>query len=165
MADHADTDMREKEQDGNSPYKPIGPYFKFQGTNIQNRQPHITLTNPDTQHLDQPTLDSSLKAQLQSAYTQSSEDINPLPGQHPKSNHVHSTPSSMAQVLNGLNQTTKLTAYNKNGVTTTAPMEAYQNWSHPTSTKVSHSNNTELVETLKKNTSKAPMRTTNHNAR
>ncbi|KAL7839800.1 hypothetical protein SRHO_G00264580 [Serrasalmus rhombeus] len=161
---HDDTTMRETQQ-----YKPTGSYSKLLlETNRQNKQPHNIPTNLITQLPDQPTLDPSLKAQPQSAYTQSSEEISQLPEKHPNSNQGHSSPSSLAQVFDSLNQTTRFTNYILKS-TTVAPVEVFQNWSQPieqfSATKASQTNNTELVETLKKNTSKAPMRTTDNNAR
>ncbi|XP_017546472.2 contactin-2 [Pygocentrus nattereri] len=161
---HDDTTMRETQQ-----YRPTGSYSKLLlETNRQNKQPHNIPTNLITQLPDQPTLDPSLKAQPQSAYTQSSEEISQLPEKHPNSHQGHSSPSSLAQVFHSLNQTTRFTNYNLKS-TTVAPVEVFQNWSQPieqfSATKASQTNNTELVETLKKNTSKAPMRTTDNNAR
>ncbi|XP_072520598.1 protein sidekick-2 isoform X2 [Salminus brasiliensis] len=148
------------------PHKPVGSYSKPPETNMQNRQPAKTAStdapaNPIAQHPDQPTLDPSLNVQAQTAYTQSSEKISQLPD--------HLSSSSVAQALHGLTQTHIFTGHSINTITTTSPLEVYQNWSHPTkqltATKASQTNNTELVETVKKNTSKAPMKTTDNNAR
>ncbi|KAI4900202.1 hypothetical protein NFI96_000493 [Prochilodus magdalenae] len=149
--------------------KPTGPDSKLLKTNTENKQPRNTPTNLITQQPEQPTLDPGPKAKPQSAYTQSSEEISQVPEQHSNSNQGQSSPSSLAQALDSLNLTTGVAAFNIKSITTTAPLEVFQNWSQPTeqlgATKASQTNNTELVETQKKNTSKAPMRTTDNNGR
>uniref|UniRef100_A0A8B9HSP9 Ig-like domain-containing protein n=1 Tax=Astyanax mexicanus TaxID=7994 RepID=A0A8B9HSP9_ASTMX len=150
--DQEDMAIKEKLQVG--PHKPLNR----QSDNTDNP------TNRISQHPAKPTLDPSLKVQPQSAYTQSSEDISQLPDDHLFS-------SSVAQALHGLTQTHSAKGYSVNSITTTSSLDVHQNWIQPTTkqltaaTKAAQTNNTELVETMKKNTSKAPMRTTDNNAR
>lgn len=74
-----------------------------------------------------------------------------------------------AQSFSGQTQTTGLTLMDVENFTASAPVEQHQNQSQiikqSGGTKSSVTNDTDLVETLKKNTSQAPMRTTDNNNR
>lgn len=147
------------------------PYSKPLETSTQKRHAHVTPTNLITQHPDQPTLHlSHIQPESLSTHSQSFKQISfqGLSNQHTSSQQDHFSPSSLAQALE-LTQTSGFTLYNMNSITSTTPVEVHQYWSKPaeqiTATKASQANNTELVELLNKNTSKAPMRTTDNNAR
>ncbi|XP_042580695.1 uncharacterized protein LOC122137480 [Cyprinus carpio] len=74
-----------------------------------------------------------------------------------------------AQSFSGQTQTTGLTLMDVENFTALAPVEKHQNQSQiikqSGGTKSSVTNDTDLVESLKKNTSQAPMRTTDNNYR
>lgn len=74
-----------------------------------------------------------------------------------------------AQSFSRQTQTTGLTLMDVENITATAPVEKHQNQSQiikqSGGTKSSVTNDTDLVESLKKNTSQAPMRTSDNNNR
>ncbi|XP_062873902.1 uncharacterized protein LOC134335307 [Trichomycterus rosablanca] len=150
---------------------PVAFHSKLQ-TNAQQSHSYITAPTPIIQHPDHPTLHPSLQAESWSVHTQFLRKTSRLSNQHASSLQDHLSPSSIVQGLGQLTQVTGFTNYNMNSMnssTNTTDKEVNLSWSQPTepldATKASQTNNTEVVETLKKNTSKAPMRTTDNNAR
>lgn len=149
----------------------ILPYSKPLEAHTQKRHAHVTPTNLITQHPDQPMLHPS-HIQPESLFTHSQTfkqaSLQGLNNQHTSSQQDHSSPRSVAQALE-LTQPSGFTLYNMNRIDSTTFVEVHQYSNQPaqqvTGTKASQANNTELVEMLNKNTSKAPMRTTDNNAR
>ncbi|XP_058231005.1 titin isoform X2 [Hemibagrus wyckioides] len=148
----------------------VFPYSKILETRTQKRHVHVTPTNLITQHKDEILRPSHIQPESLSAQNQTFNQIS-LQGfseQHTSSQQDHSSHSSVVQALE-LTQTSGFTLYDMNSVTSAAPVEVHQFRSQPaeqlTVTKASQANNTELLELLNKNTSKAPMRTTDNNAR
>lgn len=129
---------------------------------------HVTQINSITQHTDQHT--SNMQPESPSAHHQTINQISLQSLSDQQTNLEQDEPSS-SSVVQALEQTqtSGFTLYNLNSVTSTTPMEVHQYRSQPaeqpTATKASQANNTELIEMLNKNTSKAPMRTTANNAR
>lgn len=149
----------------------ILPYSKPLETRTQKRHALVTPTNLITQHPDQPILrPNHTQPESLSAHSQTFKQtsLQGLSEQDTSSQQDHHSPSSMVQPLE-LTQTSGFTFYNISSITSTTPAEVHQYWSQPaehlTATKASQANNTELVDMLNKNTSKAPMRTTDNNAR
>ncbi|XP_046697205.1 roundabout homolog 1 [Silurus meridionalis] len=149
----------------------VFPYSKLLETRTQKRHALVTPANLITQHPDDPMLHwSHMKPLSLSSPSQTFKHIflQGPPDQHTSSQEAHASTSSLAQA-HEITQTSGFTLYNKNNITSTTPMKVHQYWSQPaeqfTATKASQANNTELVEMLNKNTSKAPMRTTDDNAR
>ncbi|KAI5088213.1 roundabout-like 1-like [Silurus meridionalis] len=149
----------------------VFPYSKLLETRTQKRHALVTPANLITQHPDDPMLHwSHMKPLSLSSPSQTFKHIllQGPPDQHTSSQEAHASTSSLAQA-HEITQTSGFTLYNKNSITSTTPMKVHQYWSQPaeqfTATKASQANNTELVEMLNKNTSKAPMRTTDDNAR
>lgn len=147
------------------------PYSKPQETRTQKRHAHVSPTNLITQHPDQPVLPPShIQPESLSAHDQTFKQISlqGLSDKHTISQQDHSSSSSVVQPLE-LTQASGFTLYNMNSTSSTTSAEVHQYWSQSTeqltATKASQANNTELVEMLNKNTSKAPMRTTDNNAR
>lgn len=149
----------------------IFPYSKPLDTRTQKRNAHVTPTNLITQHPDQPVFHPShIQPESLSANNQTFKQIflQGLSDQHTSSQQDHSSSSTVVQALE-LTQTSGFMLYNMKSITSTTPLEVHQYWSQSaeqfTATQSSQANNTELVEMLTKNTSKAPMRTTDNNAR
>ncbi len=88
---------------------------------------------------------------------------------HTQRKTIQSFSLKSAQSFRGQTQTTGLTLMDVENLTASAPVEQHQNQSQiikqSGGTKSSVTNDTDLVETLKKNTSQAPMRTTDNNNR
>lgn len=147
----------------------IFPYSKPLETRTQKRHAPVTQANPINQHPDQPMVyTSQIQPESLPAHNQTFKQyLQGIADQHTSSKQDHASPSSVVQPLD-VTQTSGFTFYNMNSITSTTPAEFHQYWSQPeelTATKASQPNNTELVEMLNKNTSKAPMRTTDNNAR
>ncbi|KAI5613263.1 roundabout-like 1-like [Silurus asotus] len=149
----------------------VFPYSKLLETRTQKRHALVTPANLITQRPDEPMLHwSHMKPLSLSSPSQTFKHIL-LQGpsdQHTSSQEALASTSSLAQA-HEITQTSGFTLYNKNSITSTTPIKVHQYWNQPaeqfTATKASQANNTELVEMLNKNTSKAPMRTTDNNAR
>lgn len=169
--DSRNTEVKQKHKDLRTPgTQSIFPYSKLLETRTQKRHAPVTPANRITRHTDQPTLHQTL-IQPESLYAHNQtvkQSLPGLPDQRTSSQQDHSSPSSVVQPLE-LTQTSGFTFYNMNSITSTTTAEFRQYWSQPieelTATKASQPNNTELVEMMNKNTSKAPMRTTDNNAR
>lgn len=147
----------------------IFPYSKPLETRTQKRHAHVTPTNLITRHPDQPMLQlSQMKPESEHNQTFKQISLQELSDQHTSSQQNYSFSSSVVQTLE-LTQTSGFTLNNMNSITSTTPVEVHQYWSQSaeqfTATKASQTNNTELVEMVNKNTSKAPMRTTDNNSR
>ncbi|XP_073697551.1 uncharacterized protein [Garra rufa] len=88
---------------------------------------------------------------------------------HTQLKKIQSFSLKSAPPFSGQNQTTGLTLMDVENFTASAPVEQHQNQSQVIKqsggTKSSVTNDTDLVESLKKNTSQAPMRTTDNNNR
>ncbi|XP_048045246.1 hemicentin-1 isoform X2 [Megalobrama amblycephala] len=134
------------------PVKPT-PSPQLKETFIQDTHPHIQPTDHVTKPpLMNPNANSPLPAD---SYSQI---IN-----------IQSFSQKTAQSLSGQTQTPGLNLMDVVNFTASAPVEKHQNKSQSIkqsgNTKSSVTNDTELVESLKKNTSQAPMRTTDNNNR
>ncbi|XP_026881345.2 hemicentin-2 [Electrophorus electricus] len=145
--------------------KPKQHYPQPLELHAQNKNMYITSTILIKPNSQQATLDPHLQAPPQATYTLSSVGISQLSNLY----QDNFSPTSLPQAQGDLTQTTRFTSSGANSIATREPMVVQQNWSHPSeqlgATKASRTNYTELVETLKKNTSKAPMKTADNNGR
>lgn len=134
------------------PVKPT-PSPQLKETSIQDTNPHIQPTD----HVTKPPL-------------MNPNANSPLPADsHSQIINIQSFSQKTAQSLSGQTQTPGLNLMDVDNFTASAPVEKHQNKSQSIKqsggTKSSVTNDTELVESLKKNTSQAPMRTTDNNNR
>ncbi|XP_042612697.1 roundabout homolog 3-like [Cyprinus carpio] len=136
------------------PVKPA-PFPPLKETFLKDARQHIQITEQVTKPpVTNPNTNTPFPADLYS---------------HTQLKKIQSVSLNSAQSFSGQAQTTGLTLVDVENFTASAPVEQHQNQSQiikqTGSTKTSVTNDTELVESLKKNTSQAPMRTTDNNNR
>ncbi|XP_058631199.1 roundabout homolog 1 isoform X2 [Onychostoma macrolepis] len=136
------------------PVKPT-PFSPLRETFIQDTHDHM---QPTEQATKPPVMNPNTNRPL-SADSYS----------HTQLKKIQSFSLKSAQSFSGQAQTTGLTLMDAENFTASAPVEKHQNQSQiikqSGGTKSSVTNDTDLVEPLKKNTSQAPMRTTDNNNR
>lgn len=137
----------------------IGSNERIRGS-IETQKPTAVPTN----------LTSFLKLKDTQPHIQPTQQITESPARNP--NTTDQSPSdsyTFTQFKNIQSQTSGLTLLDVDNFTASTSMEKHHNQSQITEqseeTKMSATNNTDLVEPLKKNTSQAPMRTTDNNQR
>lgn len=126
---------------------------------VETQKPTSVPTNPS----------SFLKLQDTQEHVQPTQQITDHPEMTPNTTDMSPSAFTQLKTIQSQTQTSGLTLLDGENVTASTFMEKHNNQSQITErsgeTKTSVTNNTDLVESLKKNTSQAPMRTTDNNAR